>query len=195
MLTLSDSQLNLLGLLACRTILAGLEGDKSEQIPPTGDATLLALGASFVTLRKNGALRGCIGSTTAYRPLWADVEDNALGAAFRDPRFNRVHPHEGPEIVVEVSVLSPPEKLEFAHAKDLFEQLTHGRDGLIVSHQGNRATYLPGVWAQFSSSEQFVRSLCQKAGIPAATPLTQVEIERYATVHAAGRPLSSGQHD
>lgn len=75
-------------------------------------------GASFVTLNEHGALRGCIGTLEAYRPLGRDVAEHAVDAAARDPRFPPVTPDEYPSLDIEVSVLSPPEPIMVAAAAD-----------------------------------------------------------------------------
>ncbi|WP_456476102.1 AmmeMemoRadiSam system protein A [Oceanithermus sp.] len=125
---------------------------------------LARTGASFVTLTKNGRLRGCIGSVEAYRPLAEDVHYNALAAAFRDPRFPPLTPAEWPETEVEVSVLSPLHPLEYSSLDDLIRQLTPDM-GLVLEHPRGRATYLPQVWEQLPDPELFLASLAQKAGL------------------------------
>ncbi|WP_456409533.1 AmmeMemoRadiSam system protein A [Oceanithermus sp.] len=125
---------------------------------------LVQTGASFVTLTKNGRLRGCIGSVEAYRPLAEDVHYNALAAAFRDPRFPPLTPAEWPETEVEVSVLSPLRPLEYASIDDLIQKLTPEM-GLVLEHPRGRATFLPQVWEQLPDPELFLVSLAQKAGL------------------------------
>ena len=71
------------------------------------------MGATFVTLTQRGQLRGCIGSLEAWRPLLADVQENACNAAFRDPRFEPLRADELPVTRVEVSLLTPAEPLTF----------------------------------------------------------------------------------
>jgi AmmeMemoRadiSam system protein B/AmmeMemoRadiSam system protein A len=136
-------------------------------------------GATFVTLTKDGRLRGCIGSLEAARPLATDVAENALGAAFRDPRFPRLAADEWPRCRVEVSMLSAPKRLEFADEADLLAQLEPGVDGLILEAEGRRATFLPQVWESLPDKRAFLAELVKKAGLPADTRLGRCKVSRY----------------
>ena len=136
-------------------------------------------GATFVTLTKDGELRGCIGSLHAVRPLGADVAENALGAAFRDPRFPPVTREEWPSIRVEVSLLCAPKPLRFADEADLLSQIRAGEDGLILECDGRRATFLPQVWESLPEKVLFLRELVRKAGLPADTRLGRCKVWRY----------------
>lgn len=125
-------------------------------------------GASFVTLREGGELRGCIGTLEAYRPLGRDVAEHAVGAAVRDPRFMPVTADEYPLIDVEVSVLSKPTAMRVRSRKELEQALRPGRDGLIIDDgRGHRATFLPQVWDDLPEPHDFVAHLLHKAGLPA----------------------------
>jgi AmmeMemoRadiSam system protein B/AmmeMemoRadiSam system protein A len=146
------------------------------------DPWLNQAGASFVTLRKSGALRGCIGSLDALRALGADVAENAVGAAFRDPRFPALASDEWPQCRVEVSLLSRPKPLRFADEADLLEQVVAGEDGLILEAQGRRATFLPQVWESVPEPRAFLDELIRKAGLPADTRLARCKISRYRVV-------------
>jgi len=145
---------------------------------------LVQTGASFVTLTKNGRLRGCIGSLEPVRPLAEDTHQNALAAAFRDPRFPPLAAHEWPGTDVEVSVLSPPEPLPYASLDDLIRKLTPEM-GLVLEHPRGRATYLPQVWEQIPDPELFLVSLAQKAGLDPsvyadpATRLYHYTVEKF----------------
>ena len=111
-------------------------------------------------------MRGCIGSLVAHRPLIEDVRENAIAAAFRDPRFSPVRAAELPGIVVEVSALTLPEKLDFDGPEDLLHKLRPNVDGVLIERGWNRATFLPQVWEQLPSPEEFLSNLCFKAGLP-----------------------------
>ena len=134
--------------------------------------------ATFVTLTKNGALRGCIGSLEAQRPLAEDVAANARGSAFRDPRFPPVGTDEWPQVRVEVSLLSAPKPMRFADETDLMRQVVVGEDGIIVECEGRRATFLPQVWESLPSKELFFAELMKKAGL-AGTRLARCKVSRY----------------
>ncbi|RLC68065.1 MAG: hypothetical protein DRI48_00615 [Chloroflexi bacterium] len=123
-------------------------------------------GASFVTLTKNGQLRGCIGSLEMCRPLVLDVRDNAMGAALRDPRFPPVQPAELSNIRIEVSVLSQPQPLVYDGPEDLIAKLRPGVDGVVIEQGWNRATFLPQVWEKLPDPDQFLQRLCMKAYLP-----------------------------
>ncbi len=135
--------------------------------PDAADAPWLhEPGASFVTLHEHGRLRGCIGSLHAHRPLIDDVRENAVAAAFHDPRFPPLAPEEFDRIDIEVSVLSTPEPIAADNEPALLAQLEPGRDGLILQYGAHRATFLPQVWEQLPDPALFVAQLKQKAGLP-----------------------------
>src|SRR5437660_846749 len=140
---------------------------------------LAQVGATFVTLARGGVLRGCIGSLQAQRPLGTDVAENAIAAAFRDPRFAAMTTAEWPDVRVEVSLLSAAKPLRFADEEDLLAQLRPGEDGVILEHEGRRATYLPQVWESISDKRQFLRELARKAGLPDDIRLTRCKLSRY----------------
>jgi MEMO1 family protein len=150
-------------------------------------AWLAQPGASFVTLLKNGELRGCIGSLEATRPLAHDVADNAVGAAFRDPRFAALDAAEWSGCEVEVSLLTVPRRLRFADEAELLGQIRPGEDGLIVEADGRRGTFLPQVWASVPDTREFLRELLRKAGLEPGTPFTRCAISRYRVVKFHGR--------
>lgn len=122
-------------------------------------------GATFVTLHKAGRLRGCIGSLQAHRSLREDVRANAQAAAFNDPRFEPLRLEELREIDIEVSLLSPQEPMAFVDERDLLSQLRPGLDGLVLQHEGYRATFLPQVWDTLPEPAQFLCELKRKAGL------------------------------
>jgi MEMO1 family protein len=136
-------------------------------------------GATFVTLTKDGQLRGCIGSLEATRPLATDVAENALGAAFRDPRFPHLAADEWPRCRVEVSLLSASKRMEFADEADLLAQLEPGIDGVILEADGRRATFLPQVWESLPDKRAFLAELVKKAGLPADMRLGRCKVSRY----------------
>jgi len=149
----------------------------------TADAPWLRQnGATFVTLTRDGRLRGCIGSLQAARPLGEDAAQNAIAAAWRDPRFPAVTAAEWPAIRVEVSLLSTPKPLQFADEADLLSQLRAGEDGVILEADGRRATYLPQVWESIPDKRQFLRELARKAGLADDVRLGRCRVSRYQVV-------------
>ncbi|SBT06343.1 AMMECR1 domain protein [Candidatus Accumulibacter aalborgensis] len=135
--------------------------------------------ATFVTLTQNGQLRGCIGSLEAHRPLGIDVAENALAAAFRDHRFQPLGEDEFPRTRVEVSLLTPAEPFPVASEADALARLRPGIDGLILSYERRRATFLPQVWESLPDPRHFMAQLKLKAGLPADFWHQQLALARY----------------
>lgn len=115
---------------------------------------------AFVTLTKDGQLRGCIGHVTGVEPLWRSVVDNARGAAFRDPRFPALQPEELETVVIEISALSP---LEIVDGSD---EITVGSHGLLLERGLSRGLLLPQVAARYGwDAATFLDQTCRKAGM------------------------------
>ena len=132
-------------------------------LPPS----LQELGASFVTLTIHGRLRGCIGTLEAYQPLAEDVQEHAVAAALQDPRFPIVQPPELPDIEIEVSALTPKTALYYEDPQDLINTLRPNIDGVVLQDGFRKATFLPQVWKQLPTPEEFLSHLCVKMGAPA----------------------------
>jgi len=148
--------------LARKTLEAYFEG-KKPQINENIKKKYSEEKACFVTLTKNGELRGCVGSLEARQELWKDVVENSINAAFNDSRFPELTLDELKKIKIEISVLSIPKKIAFASSEDLKKKIT-GR-GVILKQGFSSATYLPQVWEEISDKEEFLDSLCLKAGL------------------------------
>lgn len=144
-------------------------------LPPA----LAATGATFVTLRQAGDLRGCIGTVSAWRPLGEDVRANALGAAFHDPRFPPLVPRELDATSIEVSLLGPQEPLAVACEDDALRLLRPGIDGVVLTCGRRRATFLPQVWEQLPEPRSFLAALKQKAGLPGEFWSAELRLARY----------------
>ena len=167
---------------------AAIEGKLlGKPAAPSAAPWLERPGATFVTLLKDGELRGCIGSLEATRPLARDVAENALAAAFRDPRFPELSASEWQQCQVEVSVLSAPKPIRFTDEADLLRQIRAGEDGLILEAGGRRATFLPQVWQGVPDKRAFLGQLLRKAGLPADTRLETCTISRYRVMKYDGR--------
>jgi len=136
-------------------------------------------GASFVTLTLGGQLRGCIGSLEARRSLGADIQANALAAAFHDPRFTPLTAREFDAIRIEVSVLSPTQAMTFSSESDALDQLRPGIDGVVFECDGRRSTFLPQVWEQLPDRRVFLVHLKRKAGLPSDFWSDRVRLHRY----------------
>ena len=136
-------------------------------------------GASFVTLRIDGELRGCIGSIEARRPLGDDVAHNARAAAYRDPRFPPLSHDERTRLQVEVSVLSPREPIEAVSEAEAVESLRPGLDGVYFEFHSLTATFLPQVWEGLPEPLAFLGELRRKAGLPPRFWHPDVRLSRY----------------
>lgn len=167
--------------LAKQAILDGFNKTQSidaeallEKYPPLAQQR-----ATFVTLNLNGRLRGCIGSLVAHRSLLDDLIHNAQSAAFEDPRFYPLSPEEFKKVVIEISLLSPPEPLLYDSIEDLKSKVSVGEDGIILQKEGKKATFLPQVWEQLPTFELFFSHLCQKAGLSESCLESHPNIWRY----------------
>lgn len=123
-------------------------------------------GACFISLREGDALRGCIGSVRARRPLFEDVVENAKASAFEDPRFAPLRAVELSRIRIEVSVLTPLEPLEAADEADALRKIRVGVDGIHLSWGGRGALFIPAMWEQLPDARTFLQLLRRKAGLP-----------------------------
>jgi AmmeMemoRadiSam system protein A len=158
---------------------APLELEASEYPPPGCDP-----GASFVTLRLAGELRGCTGSLEAMRPLVCDVAHNAFRSAFHDPRFQPLRPPELPGLEIHVAVLSALEPLPAATEEALLAALRPGVDGLVLRDGPHTATFLPAVWESLPQPRVFLEHLRRKAGLPRDHWSPTLRFERYTTREA-----------
>lgn len=138
----------------------------------------------FVTITKNGFLRGCIGSLQPNQELWKNIQENAINAAFFDPRFPPLSEKELPKIKIEVSVLSKPKKLEFLNSEELLKKINE-KMGIILKHKtGKTSTFLPQVWEKIPDKITFLEELSLKAGLDGdAWKQKDIEIWYY-TVNA-----------
>jgi AmmeMemoRadiSam system protein A len=122
-------------------------------------------GATFVTLTRQGQLRGCIGALEARQPLAEDVREHAQAAALEDYRFRQVTPEELPYLNIEISRLTSPQPLAYQSPEDLISKLRPGVDGVVLRDGFRRATFLPQVWEKIADPELFLSHLCQKMGV------------------------------
>ncbi|MDZ7641121.1 MAG: AmmeMemoRadiSam system protein A [Desulfurivibrio sp.] len=174
---MSAEQEELLGVTAGRFLLQLARYTIGRQLgvasgpppaPPADQQSVLAQRRGvFVTLKQAGQLRGCIGSLEARLPLTEGVAENAVKAAFHDPRFAPLSATELPASSLEVSVLTPPQPLPYDGPEELLSRLQPGRDGVLLSKGGLSATFLPQVWEQLPEPEAFLAHLCRKAGLSA----------------------------
>ena len=167
----------------------GLESTSSlqpalENAPPA----LRNRGAVFVTLTRQGKLRGCIGALEASEPLLWAVADSAHGAGFRDPRFPSLQADEIDSTRIEISVLSPMEPLPTSSRAELCGALQPEQDGLLLQEGKHRATFLPQVWEQLPDKNTFLDQLLIKAGLPVEHWSTDLQFFRYRTISFSEHP-------
>lgn len=154
-----------LGRTAELSIMSGLAGKSAAQPPslsePLNNGILAEPLGSFVTLRRNKALRGCIGSIYGNGPLYQNVWRMAYAAAFEDPRFPPLMPEEWKETSLEISILGP---LTSCPDPDAIEV---GRHGLLLRHGHHSGLFLPQVPVEQGwNLQEYLENLCRKANLP-----------------------------
>jgi AmmeMemoRadiSam system protein A len=178
--------------LALQAVKATAEGKmvpsvNLDQFP----ARLRSPAATFVTLSHAGVLRGCIGTTQPQLPMAQDVVERARSAASKDPRFPPIKPDEVAQLEIEISVLTPPQPLQFSTAQQLLDSLQPGTDGVIIQKGMHRATFLPQVWERIDDPKTFLELLCQKASLHRdAWHTEEIQVATYQ-VESFHRPPSA----
>ncbi len=156
---------------------ASMNEELAEEL---ADPALQARQGTFVTLTKNGQLRGCIGNLNGNTPILTSIQRNAHLAAFSDHRFAPLSIEELPEITIEISILSHPHTLPYTDSNDLLHKLRPHIDGVILRHGKVSATFLPQVWQQLPRPTDFLSYLCHKAGLASDIWLHEkIDIETY----------------
>jgi AmmeMemoRadiSam system protein A len=145
--------------MAKKTIAAKVS-NKDFQKLTVDSATLKEKRGAFVTLKKRGHLRGCIGYIKAVQPLWETVQEMALAAAFHDPRFPSLKPEELEDLTFEISVLSPLQRVQNIN------EIQVGKHGLYIVHGHNSGLLLPQVASEYGwDRETFLKETCCKASL------------------------------
>ena len=184
---LGASDKSLLLQLARSSIKSYLDG-KPLSHPKIPDSLMAKQGA-FVTLKIGGGLRGCIGHIHPVEPLYKAVIDNAVNAAFHDPRFPPLSKEELKDIDIEVSVLSVPKPLPFKSPDDLLKKLRPDIDGVILKKGHAASTFLPQVWDDLPDKLEFLQHLSIKAGLP-KDAWKESEIQVYQAEHFSESDIS-----
>ncbi len=173
-------------LKLARQALVAVTAGRALELPDLADlpSALQAERACFVTLHTTGGeLRGCTGTLLARQPLAYEVGHMTVQTALHDPRFRPVQPAEVPGLVIEISVLTPPEPLHFESPAALPRLLRPFVDGVILLIGGRRATFLPQVWEKAPEPVMFLDLLCHKLGAPAgAWRQPGVQVFTYRTI-------------
>jgi AmmeMemoRadiSam system protein A len=171
-LKLSDEEKKTLLKLARDTISARLKGGEAPRVEPS--AVFGELCGAFVTLHKQGALRGCIGYVRGIKPLVDTVREVAAASAFEDPRFPQVREKELPDLEIEISVLSPLRPVSSSG------EIEVGVHGLMITQGFRSGLLLPQVAGEYGwDRETFLAHTCRKAGLPQdcwKQPGTRIEI-------------------
>lgn len=162
---LTNDQGSKLLKLARTAIDRKLGGD--SHMPHIADPALLENRGTFVTLKLNSQLRGCIGNIDPVRSICDGISDNAVSAAFGDHRFSPLTEEEFDQVDISISILSKARKLSYSDGDDLIKKLHPHRDGVILRQGKAGATFLPQVWEQLPNAELFLSQLCHKAGLTA----------------------------
>ena len=178
--TLDPTQRTALIEVARRSIEHGLSNGRPLDLNLSDYPTSLqVVRASFVTLRRHGRLRGCIGHLEALQALVIDVAENAFAAAFSDPRFKPLTQRQWPKVRLHLSILTPPQLLNCRDQTDLLGQLRPGEDGLILQEDAQRGTFLPAVWESLPDPIDFLTELKRKAGLAPNHWSDQLQVYRY----------------
>ncbi len=135
----------------------------------------------FVTLKRNGQLRGCIGFPLPMFPLGIAVVKSACAAAFEDYRFPALLREELDEVEIELSILGVPEKIGVSSPEEYLKKIEVGRDGLIIRYMGQTGLLLPQVPVELGwGVREYLEGLCGKAGLQKdAWKEAGVEIEAF----------------
>ena len=152
---------------------------------------MLVVAATFVTLRQGTELRGCVGSILARQPLIEDVRTNALGSAFRDPRFPPLARHELPHTHIELAVLSEPEEVPAATQEEAIAHVVPERDGVILHMGPLRSVFLPQVWQDLPEPRDFFGHLKRKAGLSEDFWSPAMRVERFRTEKFVEEPSAN----
>ncbi|MEN4029761.1 MAG: TIGR00296 family protein [Methanobacterium sp.] len=165
---LSEEEGKFLVKLAKNVIEAFINERKKLEVPEDTPDTLKEEMGVFVTLSKNGLLRGCIGYCEPIEPLVNAVIDVAISAAVNDPRFSPVKASELDDLEVEVSVLTKPELIEVKKPEEYMDKIKIGEDGLIIERGPYKGLLLPQVAVEWGwNVEEFLYNTCVKAGLTA----------------------------
>jgi AmmeMemoRadiSam system protein A len=148
-------------LKIARATIAGYVASGKIPVTEPSSAGLQALNGCFVTIKQRGQLRGCIGNFVSEKPLYQLVQEMAVSAATHDPRFYPMKEQDLADFDLEISVLSPLEKIETV------EEIVVGRHGLFIVKKSYRGVLLPQVATEYGwDREMFLKHTCLKAGLP-----------------------------
>ena len=146
--------------IARETIITHVSGNTPPAATSTSPGLSIKSGC-FVTIKKQGQLRGCIGNFVSDKPLFLLVQEMAISSATRDPRFYPMKAPDLDDFKLEISVLSPMKKITSV------EEIVVGRHGIYIIKNSNRGVLLPQVATEYGwDRETFLKHTCLKAGLP-----------------------------
>ncbi|MDH5719899.1 MAG: AmmeMemoRadiSam system protein A [Spirochaetia bacterium] len=179
-MSLSEIQKRALLNLAKDSVLYGLKERKRLKIDVKKYTGVLSENrASFVTIRKEKKLCGCIGSIEARRPLVLDVVNNAYSAAFNDYRFSPVTMQDFNMLDFHISILGPLEEIIFNTEEELIRQVQPIIHGILIEAENKKATFLPSVWESLPDINDFLKELKKKAGLSENFDNLKLKVFRY----------------
>jgi hypothetical protein len=203
--TYSDEEGEFLVKLARNTVDRYVSKKEKPEVPKDTPKSLHEKSGVFVTLNtingERATLRGCIGRPYPTDPLVAATIDSAVDSAVNDPRFPPVSEKELSSILIDLSVLTPPQKIEYASPEELLEKVKVGRDGLIAVRGMWRGLLLPQVPVDWGwDTEQFLRHTCEKASLRGnlwkdpETEFMAFQAEIFGEVEPYGRIIRNPKH-
>lgn len=164
----SDSDGELLVKTARKIVTKYLEKNEKIELDQEFKSKFSFESGVFVTINNLQGLRGCIGFPLPQKKLFSALADASLAAATEDPRFSPVKKEELNEIIFEVTVLSPPVKIQVSNPLDYPTKIKVGTDGLIIKYDFSSGLLLPQVPVEYGWSEkEFLNNTCEKAGLAA----------------------------
>ena len=157
--------------IARESIVAHVSGGMAPALENASPG-LSVMSGCFVTIKQQGRLRGCIGNFVSDRPLYQLVQEMAITASTRDPRFYPMKVHDLDDFELDISVLSPLQKIASV------EEIVVGRHGIYIVKNNSRGVLLPQVATEYGwDRETFLKQTCIKAGL--AENAWQKECEIY----------------
>ena len=183
--------------IASRSIDHGLVTGAALPVDPRDQPkTLRTPHACFVTLRRIGGLRGCVGELEASRSLAESVADRAFHAAFRDARFGALRAEELHDLEIHVALVDSLRPLVFGDEGELCQQLEPAVDGVTLAAGAKRATFLPGAWRTLPDPKRFLAELKHRAGLPRDYAAAELHVSRFqvSTFSGAYQPGRAPGH-
>jgi len=150
----------------------------------TSDIILTEYRGTFVTLTKEDELRGCIGQIQPNESIIDTIKENTISAAFRDYRFPPLSKNEFMKTIIEISILTKPEEIEYTNSQDLLDKIINKKDGIIIKKGVKTATFLPQVWDDLEDKKEFLTQLCIKAKLePFEWENEKLIVKKYNVEH------------